>query len=274
MTPAFLKPWAASFAGPLRVGRWNDQGLVFFHQGSQGWELLGGQDVADRLDGLCPDPEFWSSLRRECAGWGKVSFPNLSGDGWALQQRQPQDQVEVTDQSPFVTLRSDFETYLSNLDGKSRHELRRKMRRAERLCQEGLEIRREGHHLEVFLQLMASSQPAKAAFLGALQMEFFRQLAGSLEAAGMLRLTTLWDGTQVLAGMFQIDFAGVRHLYNSGFEPLQSALAPGLVCLGHCLQDACQEGLAEFDFLRGTERYKYDLGGRDRAVYRMLWDYP
>jgi CelD/BcsL family acetyltransferase involved in cellulose biosynthesis len=29
------------------------------------------------------------------------------------------------------------------------------------------------------------------------------------------------------------------------------------------------EGAREYDFLRGTERYKYDLGGVDRVVYRV-----
>ncbi|MBK5094775.1 MAG: GNAT family N-acetyltransferase, partial [Deltaproteobacteria bacterium] len=35
-----------------------------------------------------------------------------------------------------------------------------------------------------------------------------------------------------------------------------------------CIEDAIGDGFREYDFLRGRERYKYDLGGRDRIVYR------
>ena len=72
--------------------------------------------------------------------------------------------------------------------------------------------------------------------------------------------------------MYQIRFAGSIHLYNSGYHPDHAALAPGLVLLGFCLKKACLDGVREFDFLRGTERYKYDLGGVDRPVYRLTWE--
>jgi CelD/BcsL family acetyltransferase involved in cellulose biosynthesis len=37
-----------------------------------------------------------------------------------------------------------------------------------------------------------------------------------------------------------------------------------------CIRDAVEAGLPFFDFLRGDEPYKYDLGGKDYPLYRMV----
>jgi hypothetical protein len=268
LTPAFLLPWARRFAGPVKAGCWREEALVLLHRTSQGWELLGGQDVADRLDLLGDGPEFWENLRREC---GACSFPNLAPDAWVLQSQRPGDALEVTDQSPYVPLEGSFDTYLARLGKKDRHELQRKMRRAERLCQHELRLTAGSQDLEVFLHLHRLSSPRKAMFMQADMEDFFRDLCHSLEQADMLHLTTLWDGDIPLASQFQLRFNNVLHLYNSGYDPAQSALAPGMVLLGMNIRAACESGIHEYDLLRGTERYKYDVGGIDRPVYRLQW---
>ncbi len=273
LTCAFLQPWANSFAGQLKLGCWQDRDLILLHRASDNWELLGGQDVSDRLDGLGTSQEFWQALRQESKSWdAPLSFPNLAHDAWALQWKEPHDQLEVTDQSPFVTLPGSFDGYLEGLSKKARHELRRKMRRAERLCQNGMHVTHD-HDIETFLKLHRLSSPAKSEFMSKSE-SFFRELTASLQAADMLRLSTLWDGTVPMACMYQIRFAGVVHLYNSGYDPQFAALAPGLVLLGWCIKKACLDHAREYDFLRGTERYKYDLGGVDRPVYRLQWAAP
>ena len=49
-------------------------------------------------------------------------------------------------------------------------------------------------------------------------------------------------------------------LYNSGFDPAHSRLAPGIVLLGHVIRDAIERRVPTFDFLRGDEPYKYAFG--------------
>jgi hypothetical protein len=44
----------------------------------------------------------------------------------------------------------------------------------------------------------------------------------------------------------------------------------GLLSKVLCLKAAIEEGKACLDFMRGSEPYKYDLGGRDLPIYRCL----
>ncbi len=42
-----------------------------------------------------------------------------------------------------------------------------------------------------------------------------------------------------------------------------------IVLLGRLIEYAIQQGYEAFDFLRGDEAYKYDMGGRDTNVYQL-----
>jgi CelD/BcsL family acetyltransferase involved in cellulose biosynthesis len=59
-------------------------------------------------------------------------------------------------------------------------------------------------------------------------------------------------------------------LYNSGYDPEYAHASVGLVSKAMAMQRGVAEGLSVFDFLRGAEPYKYDLGGQDRIV-RQIW---
>jgi CelD/BcsL family acetyltransferase involved in cellulose biosynthesis len=71
------------------------------------------------------------------------------------------------------------------------------------------------------------------------------------------------------AAMFCFDYEDTLYLYNSGYDPELSPLSPGIVLIGHCLQDAISRGKRYFDFMRGEEDYKYRLGGEDSPIYRI-----
>ena len=296
LSPPFLRPWAASFAadrGP-RVARWERNGrvdeLLFLcrRPADPGWELLGGEDVADVLDAVVADGlerDFWAAFLGSAADLlsdGPLVLPNVvdgsatlpalvelcAGAGLALR-------VAETDRAPYVPLPASFDAYLEALGSKERHELRRKMRRAEAALP-GLSFRTSAspdelsRDLSVFIDLHRRSSPAKRAFMTDRMAAFFRETAARFFALGQLRLSILSGDRGEAAAAFQIESGGVRMLYNSGFDPDVRGANPGVVLVAHSIREAIDRGLGEFDFLRGTERYKYDLGGRDRAVYRAV----
>jgi CelD/BcsL family acetyltransferase involved in cellulose biosynthesis len=178
------------------------------------------------------------------------------------------------DKAPFVSLPGTFEEYLGRLATKERHELRRKMRRAAELLP-GLAFRvtrtpdELASDLPSFVGLLRKSHPAKETFMDEAMATFFREVAEGFLASGRLRLAFLSAQGVDVASVFQFRTDGALLLYNSGYDPKLRAANPGLVLIARSIGQAIVEGCSEYDFLRGTERYKYDLGGVDRGIYRL-----
>lgn len=290
----FLSPWAKTFAAghAKRIYRWVRNGkaggfLFLCLRGSgTGWELLGGEQVADLLDAVVVsgrEAEFWSeflSSSRDLLSPHPLLLPNLVEGSPSIDclprlcsELGYSFHMEEMDRSPYLPLPSSFGEYLSMLGRKGRHELRRKIRRAEEMAP-GLAFRvtrtrdEFDRDFSSFLSLHRQSHADKAAFMNDRMAGFFREIAEGFLSAGKLRLAFLSGVDGDLASALQIEWNGALLLYNSGFTPKLRAASPGLVLLSRCIEDAIEHGFREYDFLRGRERYKYDLGGTDRVVYR------
>jgi CelD/BcsL family acetyltransferase involved in cellulose biosynthesis len=179
---------------------------------------------------------------------------------------------EQTYHAPSIPLAGDFETYLSGIDKKQRHEIRRKMRRAEEsdrnvrwyLVSDGATLDAE---VDAFLAMMAE-EPEKTKFLTETMR---RQMQLSCRAAfenGWLQLAFLEIDGQKAAGYLNFDYLNRIWVYNSGIDRRFLELSPGWVLLGYLLQWANENKRAEFDFMRGDEEYKYRFGGVDKFVVR------
>jgi len=59
-------------------------------------------------------------------------------------------------------------------------------------------------------------------------------------------------------------------LYNSGFDPEYSYFSVGFLLKAYLLKKSIEEGRKIYDFLRGEERYKYDMGGQDLNLWKIL----
>lgn len=294
LSPRFLLPWyrALGRGCDVRVARWArdgvpDEGLLFLCRCEGGWTFLGGEQVADYLDALV-DPgraeAFWREFLERglpAIGGGPLRLPGLVEGTPALsflpsicREMGLSCSVEEIDRAPFVSLPGSFDEYLERLAKKDRHELRRKMRRAGELLP-GLAFRvtRTPEELAIdlpsFVELHRKSHPAKEAFMDEAMEVFFREVAAGFLASGRLRLAFLSTRGVDVASVFQFRTDHALLLYNSGYDPAHRAAHPGLVLIARSIGQAVDEGCTEYDFLRGRERYKYDLGGVDRVVYRL-----
>ncbi|MSQ12619.1 MAG: GNAT family N-acetyltransferase [Dehalococcoidia bacterium] len=246
--------------------------------------FLGDTDVFDYHDFIirngCEDA-FFTSL---CAyldqqPWRKLYLPSVPEGSPTIEHIRRQAErlswqctVEQEDVSPGLALPSTWDGYLAGLSGKDRHELRRKMRRLFAATQPTFQTFTDtsvDEHVDRFLKLMRDGKQEKQSFLTPEREHFFRVMCRAVSKAGMLRLHFLGiDGVPVAAAMC-FDYNGKRLLYNSGFSPEYYSLSVGLLLKALSVQEAIEKGLAYFDFLRGDEPYKYDLGGKNRAVYRI-----
>ena len=249
--------------------------------------LLGSIEISDYLDILArladlssfiaglldfiaqPGPLDWQLLDWHNIPEVSPTLPTLKAEaekrGWSFTQ-------ERTYHVPSIPLTGDFETYLAGIDKKQRHEIRRKMRRAE---ESGRKVRwyivKEASTLdaevEAFLNLMAQD-PEKAAFLTLAMRTQMRLACQAAFECGWLQLAFLEADGQKAAGYLNFDYLNRIWVYNSGIDRRFLDLSAGWVLLGHLLQWANEKKRTEFDFMRGNEDYKYRFGGVDKYIVR------
>jgi CelD/BcsL family acetyltransferase involved in cellulose biosynthesis len=91
---------------------------------------------------------------------------------------------------------------------------------------------------------------------------FFERVAHLFQERGWLRLDLLEIGDHAVASTFSFELDNTFYLYNSAYEPEAARLSPGFVLVAQLVQRSIEDGLHWFDFLRGPERYKYQLGAQ------------
>ena len=256
------------------------------YDGQQALMLVGSIEISDYLDlivGEADLPRFLSGLLDFLTSslsdnWSAIDWYNLPDSsptraalkaefekrGWAYQ-------AEIYRPTPYIPLNGSFDEYLSRLDKKQRHEIRRKMRRAAEsgrvrfyVVDKNADI---GTELEGFFHLMIQD-PNKAMFLRDAMRD---QMSTTIRAAheqGYLWLGFLEvDGVKVAASL-NFDYKNKLWGYNSGVSREFMELSPGWVLLAHTIQWCCEHNRHEFDFMRGDEEYKYRFGGVNRYVMR------
>jgi len=250
--------------------------------------LLGSIEISDYLDIIARPgdlPFFLAGLldfiaRPALLAWQMLDWHNLPENSPTLPALQGEAEKrgwifsqDRTYHVPSIPLPGDFETYLAGIDKKQRHEIRRKMRRAEEssrgvrwyIVEDGASLETE---VQAFMKMMAED-PEKAAFLTAPMQ---RQMQLACKAAfenGWLQLAFLEVEGQKAAGYLNFDYLNRIWVYNSGIDRRFMDLSTGWVLLGHLLQWANENKRTEFDFMRGNEEYKYRFGGVDDFLVRV-----
>jgi CelD/BcsL family acetyltransferase involved in cellulose biosynthesis len=180
---------------------------------------------------------------------------------------------EAEDVCPQVVLPGDWEAYLASLEKKDRHELRRKLRRLPQAGEPDLEVLESPADLEPalgdFLWMLRESRADKAGFMTSRMERFFRALVLALAAERRIEMCFLRLGGKRTAAVLCFRGDGETLLYNSGYDPAFAPFSVGLLSKALALQRAIGQGVRRFDFLRGHERYKYELGAKDFAVYTV-----
>jgi CelD/BcsL family acetyltransferase involved in cellulose biosynthesis len=255
--------------------------------------LLGSIEISDYLDFIVRQPEIpvfmdaifeylasdQFSQNTQLPDWQVMDLYNLSEisptlpalkvaaerRGWEYTQQQLQS-------CPYIPLPGDWEVYLSGIDKKQRHEIRRKMRRVEDypaptrwyIVENEVELEAE---MDDFFSLMAQDLE-KDRFLTTTMRVQMHSIARAAFQSGWLQLAFLEVEGKKAAGYMNFDYAGHIWVYNSGLNFGYRELSPGWVLLGDLLKWAVENHRESFDFMRGDEDYKYRFGGINRYVVR------
>lgn len=258
-------------------------------QGQTALSVIGCRDVSDYLDLIVERGQeeavyeaLLDYLQSDAPPWHVLDLCNLPQESLVpvrlralAAARGFQTRVETEDVCPIIDLPATWDEYLGMLDKKQRHEVRRKLRRADSEADTRFVVVGDAHNLqeemETFIQLHQKSTPEKDKFMDPQMQRFFFDVAQVLRARGWLQLTFVEMDGRKAASLLNFDYGGSVLVYNSGYDPGQfSHLSPGWVVTARCIEHAIALGRPKFDFLRGNEDYKYRFGGRDTEVRRLL----
>jgi len=253
--------------------------------------LIGGIDLSDYLDMIVVadgrDAAVYDALwhflteeRSDC--WDVLDLHNVPASSQTLGMLSAlattSGRVEVTSRveevCPVITLPATWDQYLSSLKKKQRHEIRRKIRKANREAAVDWyyvdDLTTLDSEVEDFVALHRHSGTHKRDFMDERTQGFFRAIAGEALGRGWLRLAFLVINDTKAAAMFCFDFNDSFQVYNSGYDPdLYASLSTGIVLLSYCIRDAIERGCRTFDFLRGEEEYKYRFGGVRTEIHNL-----
>jgi CelD/BcsL family acetyltransferase involved in cellulose biosynthesis len=190
-------------------------------------------------------------------------------EGWTLN-------VEREDVCPVVRLPAgaSMDDYLATLGKKERHEIRRKVRRAE--AAGGMYLEEPSDplaELEAFVDLHQKKWGAAGLFPdtpgGEQSRVFFRRLfeLGGSEGPDLTFLTVA--GRRIAAAV-HFETADGYLYYNAGVDPDARDLSPGVLMVFALTERALAAGKVRVDFMRGNESYKYEWGAEDEPIQRIL----
>jgi CelD/BcsL family acetyltransferase involved in cellulose biosynthesis len=260
-------------------------GIAPLKRDKEGISFIGSKDVCDYIDFIARrgnEEEVIASLweHLDSVDWRRIELHSLLPGSLAMYYFIPLAKkkgysvdVSQEDVSPELILPSSWEEYLESLNKKDRHELRRKMRRLDKENPHFFTLdspEQISQSLEEFFRLFKLSAGEKAGFMTEQRKAFFEAIVRNLGEKCYIRLSCLKLGKTRVSYVMWFEYQNQLFLYNSAYDPDYAALNVGLILKVNCLKESIERGMKRFDFLRGDERYKYELGGRDVPVYQCL----
>jgi CelD/BcsL family acetyltransferase involved in cellulose biosynthesis len=191
--------------------------------------------------------------------------------GWRVREA-------LEDVCPVVTLAGDWDAQLARLSRKGRHEMRRKIRRAERagplrLRYLPLDAASVDHLIALHQARWGEDGLFTATADGERGRAFLHRLA-ELEAsegpAARFHLADVQVGDRVVYALAGFDDGETTYFYNAGMDPGSRDLSPGVVGTAAYIGDRIAAGRRRFDFLRGHEAYKYEWGALDEPIHQLI----
>ncbi|MBV1798402.1 GNAT family N-acetyltransferase [Siccirubricoccus sp. G192] len=191
------------------------------------------------------------------------------------------DRTEPAEPCPILHLPQDFEALGDTVSRKTLRDLRTHRKRAELAGATRWESASAQNLEELFEALLrlhaarwATREEAGVLASPAVQAAHRAALPGLLRS-GMLRFHALRLEGAVVAVLYALADPPGRaerrlYFYLSGFDPALERLSPGMLLVGHAIEQAIDEGIAIADFLRGQERYKYFWGAQDSPTFRRV----
>ena len=238
--------------------------------------VLNNQEVTDYGDILINSNESidWSEIWKSILQWfsennfKKIQLDYVREDSKTYQLFKDKAIKQVV--APYIDLPASWEEYLLSLDRVDRKELKRKLRRLEMIkniyyCRQ--EVIQED--FKEFIRLHKLSSQAKNEFMSGEMKRFFWDLIIEKKPIWQTSLCFLKIEEKNTAALFFFENESQILGYNSGYDPNFNYYSVGLLLHAYKIKQAIESGRKRYDFMRGNERYKFDLGGKAMPLYQI-----
>jgi CelD/BcsL family acetyltransferase involved in cellulose biosynthesis len=238
--------------------------------------MAGDGDLTDYHSPLGADPRpAVDSLLGRLPSSTAIRFDSLPGEAAeplveALVAAGSKVMAAEHDATMVLELPDHVDAYLADLDGKQRHEIRRKSRRFGDLVGEA-GLRRDESGFTTFVEMHRAAPGDKGAFMTTEMEAFFRDL---LDVPGSALDLLIGAGGRPVAAAFGFEDEQAYYLYNSSFDPTVASASPGIVLCDTLIRSAIASGRRRFDFLKGGEGYKRQFGARPRPLFAVVGSVP
>jgi CelD/BcsL family acetyltransferase involved in cellulose biosynthesis len=270
-TPEWLTTWYRHLGADqeLRLYTVRDEGrliallpLVLWRRRAPRVLRFAGHGPSDLMGPVCASadrPAAAAALKQVLAegGWDVLlaeRLPAGSGlDGPVLQQ-EPSPVLSIDGMS--------WDDYLASKSSNFRQQARRRERKLAKEHDLSFRLSDDPDRLDADLDALFRLHDDRwsGEGSGALQedrrLAFHRDFARTALERGWLRLWLLELDGRVAAAWYGLRYAGRELYYQAGRDPELEREAVGFVLLVHSIREAFNDGMREYDFLRGGEGYK------------------
>lgn len=292
----FYNSWVETFVDDLTQIKmlffYNENNLVglapiFVDHDKKSVSILGDKDLFDYRDIIyiseCAEEiyiEFLSYLKLQPWFQGYTIFMQSIPESSELFNLVNTDklnnfadvEIKEEDVTPIYVVNGVWDDYLLALKKKQRHEIRRKLRKFESQDFQFKLIRNNdvlSGFLSDFYELFINSREDKKEFLTDERKTFFNKMLFAFAEKNELKILSYYDGNILISACIVIEYANIYFLYNSAYSLDYNSYSVGLVSKIIALKQSIENNNHAFNFLRGNERYKYELGGEDIKLHEI-----
>ena len=254
---AWIGTGQSDYLGPLTLPEYGEAVatafLDYLQNKLEGWEMADLQQIHADSPLMAHTPCPW---------------PDRPTEGQSIQPMEP---------CPYLTLPTEWDELTKKLGKKTRSNLGYYERLLQKTFPDAHSFLADKETLEAGMTALFELHQKRwnarwlPGVLGSNRVQtFHREIATRFLEKGWLRLHLIEIEGTIRSVLYCFATGGRTFYYLGGFAPELSKYSLGTLLTAHAIQKAIAEGHTEFDFLRGSEPYKYKWMPEERINQRFL----
>jgi CelD/BcsL family acetyltransferase involved in cellulose biosynthesis len=241
---------------------------------------------ADHVDLICAPADadgcllaIIAFMRSGGLSWRELRLPLVAEDSHLMRgmRQQGRDRVSIRQASlaPFMQLSRSYDQFLAGLSSNERYKLRQRTRKL--LEQQGAAYASYGPEqyaqalssLFALHRLRATEKGMRSAFDSEAVERFHARLLSVLPPEQVVLRGLEVEG-RAIAMFYGFRVAGRLYYFQLGYDPAWAAFSPGIVIITKTVEEACETGCVEYNFLQGDEAFKQIWTRQSRTLFDIV----